>query len=64
MNQLKEPIKKVAAALGNKYTLMQIDEDWCLYRDLGNGFDIEVNLHGTKSINIQATSYVWQVRDR
>ena len=64
MNQLKEPIKKVATALGKQYTLMQIDEDWCLYRDLGNGFDIEINLHGTRSIGMRATVHVWQVRDK
>ena len=64
MEKLKEPIKKVVDALGEQYTLMRIDEDWCLYRDLGNGYDIEVNLSGTKKIAICATVYVWQVRDQ
>lgn len=64
MEKLKEPIKKVVDALGEQYTLMRIDEDWCLYRDLGNGYDIEVNLRGTKKIAICATVYVWQVRDQ
>ena len=64
MEKLREPIKKVADALGKHYTLMRIDEDWCLYRDLGNGYDIEVNLRGTRKISIQATIYVWQVRDQ
>ena len=64
MEKLKEPIKKVVDALGEQYTLMRIDEDWCLYRDLGNGYDIEVNLHGTKKLTLNATVYVWQVRDQ
>ena len=64
MEKLKEPINKVADALGKQYTLMRIDGDWCLYRDLGNGYDIEVNLRGTRKISIQATIYVWQVRDQ
>ena len=64
MEKLKEPIKEVVDALGKQYTLMHIDGDWCLYRDLGNGYDIEVNLRGTRKISIQATVYVWQVRDQ
>lgn len=64
MEKLREPIKKVVDALGKQYTLMRIDGDWCLYRDLGNGYDIEVNLRGTKKIAICATVYVWQVRDQ
>ena len=64
MDKLKEPIKKVVDTLGEQYTLMCIDEDWCLYRDLGNGYDIEVNLSGTKKLTLNATVYVWQVRDQ
>ncbi len=64
MKKLTEPMKQLSAALGAQYTLMFIDEDWCLYRDLGNGYDIEVNLRGTRKISIQATIYVWQVRDQ
>ena len=64
MKTVTEQVKQLEAALGNKYTLMQIDEDWCLYRDLGNGFDIEINLHGTRSIGMRATIHVWQVRDK
>lgn len=62
MVKVKEPIKRVAVALGKQYNLMKIDQDWCLYRDLGNGYDIGINLHGTKSITMQAIVYVWQVR--
>ena len=64
MKKLTEPMKQLVAALGAQYTLMFIDEDWCLYRDLGNGYDIEVNLRGPRKISIQATVYVWQVRDQ
>ena len=64
MKKPKELIKQVAVAVGEDYTLMLIDDEWCLYRDLGNGYDIEVNLSGTKKLTLNATVYVWQVRDQ
>lgn len=64
MKKPKELIKQVAVAVGEDYTLMLIDDEWCLYRDLRNGYDIEVNLSGTKKLTLNATVYVWQVRDQ
>ncbi|MDO5518392.1 MAG: hypothetical protein Q4F66_12635 [Clostridium sp.] len=64
MRQPKESIKQIAAALGQQYTLMLIDEEWCLYRDLGNGYDIEINLNGIRKASLNATVKVWQVRDQ
>ena len=64
MQMLTGLIEKVATTLGNQYTLTFIDDSWCLYRDLGNGYDIEVNLGKTRKHSLKATVYVWQVRDK
>lgn len=64
MRKLTQSIKDVAVALGQQYTLMLIDEEWCLYRDLGNGYDIEINLSSIRKASINATVKVWQVRDQ
>ena len=64
MKKVTEQMKQLEAALGYKYNLMLIDEDWCLYRDLGNGYDIEINLKGTRKAKLNASVYVWQVRDQ
>ena len=64
MKKVTEKMKQLEATLGCQYTLMFIDEDWCLYRDLGNGYDIEINLKGTRKASLNATVYVWQVRDQ
>ena len=57
MKKLTEPMKQLAATLGNQYNLMYIDDAWCLYRDLGNGYDIEVNMGKTKKKSLNATVY-------
>lgn len=64
MKKATEQMRQLEAELGYKYTLMLIDEDWCLYRDLGNGYDIEINLKGTRRASLNATVHVWQVRDQ
>ena len=64
MKKVTDQMRQLEAALGYKYTLMLIDEDWCLYRDLGNGYDIEINLKGTRRAALNATVHVWQVRDQ
>ena len=48
MQMLTGLIEEVATTLGNQYTLALIDNSWCLYRDLGNGYDVEVNLGKTR----------------
>ena len=64
MRKITDSMRQLEAALGYKYTLMLIDEVWCLYRDLGNGYDIEINLKGTRKNALNATVYVWQIRDK
>ena len=56
-------MQMIADALGEKYSLVYIDLKWCIYRDLFNGFDIEIANHRVKGKPIHLTVYVWQVRD-
>lgn len=55
--------KKLKAALdymGVPYCIKTIDLEKCLYRDFGNGFDVEVS--GLCSMRKNAvTVYIWQV---
>ncbi|MBE6023456.1 MAG: hypothetical protein E7231_09515 [Cellulosilyticum sp.] len=64
MQKLTGLIKEVAATLGNQYTLILIDDSWCIYRDLGNGYDIEINMSKTRKYPLNVTVYVWQIRDK
>jgi len=64
MKKVTEQMKQLEVALGYQYTLMFIDEDWCLYRDLGNGYDIEINLKGMRKASLNATVHIWQIRDQ
>ena len=63
MQRLTGLIQEVAEILGKQYTLLFIDDSWCLYRDLGNGYDVEINMSKTRKYALNVTVYVWQVRD-
>ncbi len=48
-------LEKVVAALGEPYAIKEIDGSPSIYRDLGNGFDIEVfsaNNYKTWFVNV------------
>lgn len=64
MAKPNKQIKLIVDALGEKYSLVYIDLKWCIYRDLLNGFDIEIANHRVKGKPINLTVYVWQVRDQ
>ena len=64
MQKLTKLIEDVATTLGNQYTLTLIDDTWCLYRDLGNGYDVEINMGKTRKYALNTTVYVWQIRDK
>ena len=63
MKKPSRQMQMIVDALGEKYSLVYIDLKWCIYRDLLNGFDIEVANHRVKGKPINLTVYVWQVRD-
>ena len=64
MAKPNKQMQMIADALGEKYSLVYIDLEWCIYRDLLNGSDIEIANHRAKGKPINLTVYVWQVRDQ
>ena len=64
MRKPSRQMQMIVDALGEKYSLVYIDLKWCIYRDLLNGFDIEIANHRVKGKPINLTVYVWQVRDQ
>ena len=64
MRKPSRQIQMIAHELGEKYSLVYIDLNWCIYRDLFNGFDIEIANHRIKGKPINLTVYMWQVRDQ
>jgi hypothetical protein len=45
--------------LGPEYRIRTIDLERCIYRDFGNGFDIEISGMHTTSERKNATIYLW-----
>lgn len=46
-------------SLGSDYRILYIDLERCIYRDFGNGFDIEISGMHTTSERKNATIYLW-----
>lgn len=53
-------MRKLCKSLGAKYSLRVIDFERVIYRDLGNGYDIEVSGMNTSSLKRKATIYLWK----
>jgi len=47
--------------LGSEYRIRTIDLERCIYRDFGNGFDVEISGTHTTSERKTATIYLWYV---
>jgi len=62
--QLGKRMKKALEYLGEAYTTRTIDGEICIYRDLGNGFDIEISGISTCDGRRKVCNYicVWDVR--
>ena len=45
--------------LGPKYSIRYIDFERCIYRDFGNGFDVEISGTHTTSERKKAKIYLW-----
>lgn len=56
-------IKDICLQLGEPYTIKVIDRENSIYRDLGNGFDIEVSGLDNQKKSINASIYVWQTKN-
>ena len=53
-------MRKLCKCLGAKYSIRVIDFERVIYRDLGNGYDIEVSGMNTTSLRKKATIYLWK----
>ena len=50
-------VKKLLAVLGNNYRIANIDLERCLYRDFGNGFNVEIS--NVRKNSSSVTIYLW-----
>lgn len=55
-------IKDICFQLGEPYSIKLIDFENTIYRDLGNGFDIEVSGLDNHQKSINASIYVWRTK--
>lgn len=63
--EIKAPtkgLKAICQKLGNQYSIRLFDLEQVIYRDFGNGYDVEVSglNHNNKTFN--ATIYVWNTK--
>lgn len=52
-------LRELKKALGENYCIRIIDLEKCLYRDFGNGFNVEVNGVSRANRKGAATLYLW-----
>ena len=53
-------MRRLCESLGANYSIKAIDLECVIYRDLGNGYDIEVSGMNTSSLKRKATIYLWK----
>ena len=59
MNSKRKYIE-VNKMLGKRYKVIMIDFGWCLYKDFGNGYDVEVNIDGTIKNVKEIQIFLWE----
>lgn len=52
-------LKELKLILGEKYTIRSIDWEKCLYRDFGNGFNVEISGCSRANRRSSSTLYLW-----
>lgn len=52
-------LRELKLTLGDKYTIKSIDWEKCLYRDFGNGFNVEISGCSRANRKGSATLYLW-----
>jgi hypothetical protein len=63
MKEYKNPCKSLKAdcvTLGSKYCIRFIDDEWCLYRDFGDGCYAEISGLNHNRAERKATVYIWK----
>ena len=64
MFEVKKPgkkIKSICSELGSDYTIRLFDLENVIYRDLGNGYDLEVSQLDNARKAFNATLYIWRI---
>ena len=56
-------INEVLDTLSSSYCLKVIDKEWCIYRDLNSGYDIEISGLNNRRQKLNIIVYVWRVKD-
>ena len=59
MTKKDKAIQELCDSLGGDYKVQDIDLETCIYRDFGNGFDVEISGVYTTSQKKKATIYLW-----
>lgn len=59
MSKLDECINALCKSLGKNYSVRTIDLEPVIYRDFGNGFNVEISGVYTSSLKKKATLYLW-----
>lgn len=59
-----EHMKKLCKELGPDYSITAIDLERVIYRDFGNGYDVEISCMNTTSTRKKARIYLWRDQDR
>lgn len=60
--EIKAPtkgLKAICEKLGNQYSIRLFDLEQVIYRDFGNGYDVEVSGLNHNNEKFNATIYVW-----
>lgn len=57
-------MKSLCKELGSEYIITVIDLSQVIYRDFGNGFDLEISGVNTASLRKRATLYLWHDKNR
>lgn len=52
-------IDRLCRELGAEYSVRNIDWERCLYRDFGNGFNVEISNIDSRRMDATASIYLW-----
>ena len=55
----KQSISQICKSLGKEYRVVDFDLEKCIYRNFGNGFDIEISNIGSSTSKKPVNIYLW-----
>ena len=57
---IKKHMKVLCDQLGPKYKICVVDFEQVIYRDFGNGFNVEISGANTSSLTKRVTIFLWK----